>query len=242
MIGLLPWVIGFTLYGSAGRDTARLEGERVVIRPIGISFLVPPVWLGQPVPRGRNYLCGNDPQGSIADRIVTEPSRFQALQHPGGEWKTEFAAVVDSVLPIENLAAHLGGDPWTGSCGTLQMRVYVGDQLSRRTANANSGVRAASRYFKPVLRSHRPRAGGASLGSRGMPGIMTTEARPSSSSGRGVFTGATSCSCSCSAALRMTSTRIAPRLLPPCANNDSGICAPCRLTCVAADGRSKHFG
>jgi len=155
MIGLLPWVIGFTLYGSAGRDTARLEGERVVIRPIGISFLVPPVWLGQPVPRGRNYLCGNDPQGSIADRIVTEPSRFQALQHPGGEWKTEFAAVVDSVLPFENLAAHLGGDPWTGSCGTLQMRVYVGDQLSRRTANANSGVRAASRYFKPVLRSHR---------------------------------------------------------------------------------------
>jgi len=155
MIEFLPWLIGLAVYGSAGRDTARLEGERVVIRPIGISFLVPPVWLGRPVPHGRDYLCGNTPGGTVADRIVTEPSRFPGLQNPGREWKSEFAAVVDSVLPFENLAAHLGGDPWTGSCGTLQMRVYVGDQLSRRTANADPGLRAAARYFKPVVRGRR---------------------------------------------------------------------------------------
>jgi hypothetical protein len=155
MIEFLPWLIGLAVHGSGVQDTARLEGERLVVRPLGISFLVPPVWLGQPVPQGRNYLCGNHPGGTVNDRIVTEPSRFNSLQHPAGEWKSEFSAVVDSVLPFGSLVAHLGGDPWAGHCGTLQMRVYVGDQLGRRTANAEPGVRAASRYFKPVVRTHR---------------------------------------------------------------------------------------
>lgn len=152
-------LIAGVLQGAPRPDSARLDGQRLVVEPIGISFRLPSVWLGLPRPQGRDYLCANDPAGTVADRIVTEPARFKSLQAPAREWKKEFSAVVDSVLPIRDLVAHLGGDPWTGSCSAMQMRVYVGDRLAQRSAAAEPGMRTAERYFKPVERTQVDSAG-----------------------------------------------------------------------------------
>jgi hypothetical protein len=152
-------LLGLVIQAFPATDTAYLEGERLLVQPIGITFRVPPVWLGNSPPKGRDYPCGNPPSGTVSDRIVTEPGRFRSLQRPGGEWKAEFAAVVDSVLPFRDLVAHLGGDPWNGNCGAMQMRVYVGDHLAWRTIEALPGVRSARRYFKPVHRTQVDSAG-----------------------------------------------------------------------------------
>jgi hypothetical protein len=141
------------------RDTAYLEGQRVVIQPIHLSFRVPPLWLGLPAQKGRDYLCANNPAGTVSERIVTERARFKSLQGPAGEWKTEFSAVIDSVLPFANLVAQLGGDPWNGNCGAMQMRVYAGENLSRLTADATPGLQAARRFFNPVTRTKSDSAG-----------------------------------------------------------------------------------
>jgi hypothetical protein len=152
---MLAVLAGFMLQLSAtvASDTAHLEGGRLVVMPVGISFRIPPIWLGSPAPPGRDMVCGNQPSGRVSDRIVVEPARFPALLNPSGEWKKEFGAVVDSVLPFHSLVAHLGGDAWLGHCITLQMRVYVGGSLHRLTLDPAVGVRVAERYFKPALLS-----------------------------------------------------------------------------------------
>jgi hypothetical protein len=157
MIGFL--LIALSLHLPQARDSAHLEGQRMVLPPIHISFRVPPLWMGLPAPKGRDYLCANNPEGTVSDRIITEPTRFKSLQAPGGEWTTEFSAVIDSVLPFGNLVAHLGGGPWKGSCGAMQMRVYVGEHLSQLTADAAPGMEAARRFFRPVTRTKSDSAG-----------------------------------------------------------------------------------
>ena len=136
-------------------DTAHVENGRLVIVPLGLSFRIPPIWLGGPASRERAPMCGNPPAGSVRDRIVIEPERFAGLQNPAGEWKKEFAAVVDSVMPFRALVAHLGGDPWSGHCGTLQKRVYVGDARERLALNQATAVRVAQRFFRPVRHTQR---------------------------------------------------------------------------------------
>ena len=136
-------------------DSARVENGRLVIVPLGLSFRIPPIWLGGPPSSERNRLCGDHPSGSVHDRIVIEPNRFAALQNPAGEWKQEFAAVVDSVMPLRALVAHLGGDPWSGTCSALQMRVYVGDHRERLALSQATAVRVAQRFFKPVRHTQR---------------------------------------------------------------------------------------
>jgi hypothetical protein len=152
-------VLAFLLQAVPARDSAYLAGRRLLIEPLGMSFRVPPVWLGMRGPGDRDYHCGNQPEGRVRDRIVTDPARLRSFKGPAGEWRTEFSAVIDSVLPFANLVAQLGGDPWRGSCGTLQMRVYVGDRLGKLTMAADAGVRTASRYFQPVSRSQVDSAG-----------------------------------------------------------------------------------
>ena len=90
---------------------------------------------------------------------MVERSRFATLQNPRGEWKREFAAVVDSVLPFGALVAQLGGDAWNGHCVALQMRVYVGDRRQKLSPDLATGARVAARFFHPVHRAQRDSAG-----------------------------------------------------------------------------------
>ena len=154
-------VLGLTLQLSATAvaDTARLSGERLLVEPLGFSFQVPPLWLGRLGPAGLSF-CDAHPSGTIADRILTERSRFPTLRSPRGEMKREYAAVVDSVMPFSALVAHLGGDPWNGSCAAPQMRVYISDPaaLSVRSLIPR-GIQSAERAFPPVSRADADSSG-----------------------------------------------------------------------------------
>ena len=143
-------LLALQLIAHATTDTARISDDRLVVEPLGFSFAIPGLWLGKPGPP-KLLFCDAHPAGSVSDRILTERSRFLQLQNPVGEWKKEYAAVIDSVMPFDALVAHLGGDPWNGHCSALQMRVYVQDSstLSPRAVSSR-GAASAARYFKPV--------------------------------------------------------------------------------------------
>ena len=133
-------------------DSARLIDDRVVVEPLAFSIQVPPLWLGRPDPANRG-LCDARPAGTVADRIRTDRASFGDLQRARGEWTREYSAVVDSVLPFGSLVAQLGGDPWNGTCGAPQLRIYVRDTAAVPVAVAAvHGVRAAERFFTPVSR------------------------------------------------------------------------------------------
>ena len=138
------------LAAIAAVDTARMSGDRLVVEPLGFSFEIPALWLGRPGPPNLLY-CDAHPAGTVADRILTERTRLEQLKNPRAEWKTEYAAVVDTMMPFAALEAHLGGDPWNGSCGAPQMRVYVQDSAaSQPRLSAQRGVESAKRFFQPV--------------------------------------------------------------------------------------------
>ena len=152
---ILPPLVGIALQvlAAATTDSARVVNGRLVVEPLGISFQIPPVWLGLPDALKRDRSCANTPGGTVADRIKVRRQDFASLRGPTGEWKREYDAVVESMLPFRSLVAHLGGDPWDGNCGAIQMRVYVGAFSGRRMATqAIVGARVASRYFRPVRR------------------------------------------------------------------------------------------
>lgn len=134
-------------------DTARVVDSTLEIEPVGVSFRVPPVWLGAPPVRS-HIVCGSTAQGTLADRIHVQPAAFPSLQHATGEWEAEYSAVVDSIMPFADLAAHLGSRGWgRGGCfAGLQMRVYVSSVAQRDIADRVRGIglTTASAFFSPV--------------------------------------------------------------------------------------------
>src|SRR4051812_4838395 len=156
----LPFaLLALQLLASTTTDTARISGDQLVVEPLGFSFAIPDLWLGKPGPP-KLLFCDAHPAGSVSDRIVTERRRLTQLQNPEGEWKKEYAAVIDSVMPLDALVAHLGGDPWNGHCGAPQMRVYVQDSSSSSPRTLSSrGAASAARYFQPVANVRADSAG-----------------------------------------------------------------------------------
>ena len=152
-------LLALQLVAHATTDTAHISDDRLVVEPLGFSFTIPALWLGKPAPP-KLLFCDAHPVGSVSDRIVTERSRFVRLQNPRSAWKKEYAAVIDSVMPFDALVAHLGGDPWNGDCGALQMRVYVQDSSAPSPrALSSRGTASAARYFKPVQNVRADSAG-----------------------------------------------------------------------------------
>lgn len=156
----LPFVaLGLHLAAGATTDTARISGDRLLVEPLGFSFTIPALWLGKPGP-SKLLFCDAHPAGSVSDRILTERSRLPQLKDPKGEWKKEYAAVIDSMMPFDALVAHLGGDPWNGYCGAPQMRVYVQDSSAPPPrALSSRGTASAARYFQPVQNVQADSAG-----------------------------------------------------------------------------------
>lgn len=161
---MLALLLGLALAAShiSPADSARLVAGRLLIEPLGVSFAVPPLWLGMPPEPGRpSYHCANTPAGTVTDRIVTERARLPALRDARREWRREYSAVVDSVLPFPELVAHVGGDPWIGGhCSALQMRVYVSDmEVGTLEPRFTAGATTAARFFSPVARVNTDSAG-----------------------------------------------------------------------------------
>jgi hypothetical protein len=155
--GLLP--LALQLAAIATGDTARISGDRLIIEPLGFSIEIPALWLGKPGPPNL-FFCDAHAAGTVSDRILTDRSKLAQLRDPKGEWKREYAAVVDSVMPFATLAAHLGGDPWNRSCGAPQMRIYVQDSAAPPPSSlARLGVESAERFFRPVHKVQADSAG-----------------------------------------------------------------------------------
>jgi hypothetical protein len=159
MVGTGFLAVTLQLAAIATGDTARISGDRLIVEPLGFSIQIPALWLGKPAPPNLLF-CDAHPAGTVSDRILTDRTRLEQLRNPMGEWKREYAAVIDSMIPFAALTAHLGGDPWNGSCGAPQMRVYVQDSAAPAPrVLAQRGVESAERFFRPVQKVQADSAG-----------------------------------------------------------------------------------
>src|SRR6185437_10782103 len=80
---------------------------------------------------------------------------LKRVEKGAGEWDTEYGAVVNSVLPFSQCAAHVGDEGWgyqAVSFADLQMRAYVvemtPDQIWKKLES--DGTRTAMKYSKAV--------------------------------------------------------------------------------------------
>jgi hypothetical protein len=93
---------------------AELSGNILTIHPTGMKMTIPQDWLEWNQKYSRN--------------IHIKPNELRKVMIGSGEWDTEYANVVNAILPFESCAAHLGGEGWGRdgvSFGDLQMRLYV---------------------------------------------------------------------------------------------------------------------
>jgi hypothetical protein len=61
---------------------------------------------------------------------LTRPE-LEAVRHGSGDWDTEYAYVLESLLPFDRCAMHVGAEGWAGdavSYADLQLRAYVVDE------------------------------------------------------------------------------------------------------------------
>lgn len=147
------WMLALLLLATtvSAQDSIRVVGNALQLSSLDAQFTLPAAWLGLK-PDPPSGLCDDFPGGTVDDRILTRREQFTILSSPSGEWKKEFAAVVDSTMPLSALVAHLGGDPWLGSCGAIQLRVYMGDDAVKPTdARMIVAQRVADRYFRSAI-------------------------------------------------------------------------------------------
>jgi hypothetical protein len=68
-------------------------------------------------------------------------AQLRSVRVGHGEWDSEYGAVVNSALPFEDCAAHVGGDGWGWagvSFGDLQLRTYLSELRSYQILSAIS--------------------------------------------------------------------------------------------------------
>ena len=86
----------------------------IELRPSGITFRVPPDWLKW--------------NAQFHNNLHLTRQELKGVETGKGEWDSEYATVVNSALPFDDCAAHVGGEGWglqSASFGDLQMRAYV---------------------------------------------------------------------------------------------------------------------
>jgi hypothetical protein len=100
---------------DAGRYSTR-DGRTIHLHPSDVSFQVPQEWLNWNIEFHNNFHLSHRELASV--------------HVGGGEWDSEYGDVVNSALPFEYCAAHVGGEGWGRdgvSFGDLQLRAYVTD-------------------------------------------------------------------------------------------------------------------
>jgi len=133
------------------QEPARVVGTALQLSSLGMQITLPSAWVGLP-PDPTSGVCDDFLSGTPDERLLTRREQFVVLPSPTGEWKREFGAVVDSVLPFAALVAHVGGNPWLGHCSEIQLRIYVGAKGVRPTdASMLLAQRVADRYFHSTI-------------------------------------------------------------------------------------------
>jgi hypothetical protein len=119
---------------------AVLRGRTIEI-PRRASFEIPQEWL--------------DWQAEFHNAIHLSPDELAKVRVADSEWDTEYAEILNALLPFSSCVAHAGGEGWgknAVSYGDVQMRVYIVDvspkQIMRRMAKV--GPAQAFRYSKKV--------------------------------------------------------------------------------------------
>jgi hypothetical protein len=95
------------------------SGRQIRLKPVDLTFEIPQDWLDW-------YEKEN-----LSNNLHLSLEELEAVKEGAGEWDTEFASVVNSLLPFDHCAAHIGGEGWGNegvSYGDLQARVYIVDE------------------------------------------------------------------------------------------------------------------
>jgi hypothetical protein len=107
--------------GFFTRDTGKYatrENRTIYLHPSEVSFQIPESWIGW--------------DAKFHNNLHLTHRQLERVRFASGEWDTEYNAVVNSALPFEDCAAHVGGEGWGSegvSFGDLQLRAYL-TQLS----------------------------------------------------------------------------------------------------------------
>ena len=102
---------------AVGPLTAARSGATVTIAPLGLVFDLPERWLTW--------------YESSHNNIHLTGPELAAVRAGGGEWDTEYAAVVNAALDFDRCVLHAGGEGWGDQAvawSDVQMRVYVLDE------------------------------------------------------------------------------------------------------------------
>jgi hypothetical protein len=117
--GIIAWalLIG-TIQGqtnSPPADRATRSGQTITLHPSEATFTVPAEWIFW--------------YKKFHNNLHLTATQLDSVRIPLGVWDTEFAMVVNSVLPFQDCVAHVGGGHGWGkdgsSFGDVQLRVYV---------------------------------------------------------------------------------------------------------------------
>lgn len=134
---------GVTHSSEKGSPYSLLEGRTIRLKPFDATFEIPKSWLvseSVPEPAKNLYLSAED---------LNELSR-----HDGSD--AEDAQVINSALPFENCAAHVGDKGWGDHLwNDLQGRVYVVDLTPGEIAASieGRGLSRGLRVFEDALSS-----------------------------------------------------------------------------------------
>lgn len=118
---------------------ATRSGRTITLHPSGGSFDVPTDWLSW--------------YSEFHDNLHLGGKDLDSVRVGQGEWDTEYAKVVNAVLPFSDCAAHVGGEGW-GKHGVawsdVQLRAYqtslTEEQVHQSTSTA--GLRSARKIAK----------------------------------------------------------------------------------------------
>lgn len=90
------------------------DGQKIILHPSGVSFLIPPPWL--------------EWYGRFHNNLHLSRDQLDRVRDGNGEWDTEYGTVVNAALPFADCAAHVGGEGWGkegSSFGDIQLRAYL---------------------------------------------------------------------------------------------------------------------
>jgi hypothetical protein len=133
---LLPALWPAYRMGLFTRDTGRFatrQNQRVYLHPSDVNFQIPQDWL---------YW-----NTQFHNNLQLTHCELRKVRFGAGEWDSEYGEVVNSALPFEYCAAHVGGEGWGRegvSFGDLQMRAYVMDLDSQEIFKRIAGPALAT--------------------------------------------------------------------------------------------------
>ena len=117
--------------GFFTRDTGRYatrSSRTIYLYPSSVNFQIPQDWI--------------DWNAEFHNNLHLTHQELRNVRFGAGEWDSEYGEVVNSALPFEDCAAHVGGEGWGKegvSFGDLQLRAYVTDLSSGEIVKRISG-------------------------------------------------------------------------------------------------------